>query len=98
MIYQIDLDMIDDGLEALLSGALQDKTEYKRYYHRQNQIEHLCSATIPKALGSALGYYTQGDIVSRGRFGKPYVASSAYAFNVSHSGKYMVVVYNTKAV
>lgn len=98
MIYLIDLNVIDAELEALLSKELQDKNEYKRYHHRKDQMAHLCSAIIPKALGISLGYYTTKEDISRGQYGKPYIASSMYEFNVSHSGNYMVVTYNTKPI
>ena len=98
MIYLIDLNVIDAELEALLSKDLQDKNKYKRYHHRKDQMAHLCSAIIPKALGISLGYYTAKDDISRGQYGKPYIASSMYEFNVSHSGNYMVITYNTKSI
>ena len=98
MIYLIDLNVIDAELEALLSKDLQDKNKYKRYHHRKDQMAHLCSAIIPKALGISLGYYTAKDDISGGQYGKPYIASSMYEFNVSHSGNYMVITYNTKSI
>ncbi len=98
MIYLIDLNMIDAGLEALLSKDLKEKSEYKRFHHRNDQMAHLCSAVIPKALGISLGYYTIKNDISRGKYGKPFIDSAMYEFNVSHSGKYMVVVYNTKPI
>ncbi|GAA4115425.1 4'-phosphopantetheinyl transferase superfamily protein [Aquimarina addita] len=78
---------------SLLPDSMQERiSKYRRW---QDAHAYLYGRLLLKEGMRQLGYTNALDTIKRTKYGKPYFVDSSFAFNISHSGEYIVCVIST---